>query len=291
MKDKYKGILLIILSAFCFALMNTFVRLAGDLPSIQKSFFRNFIAAIFAAVMIVKSGTSFRWNKGNLPDLLVRAIAGTVGILCNFYAVDHLVLSDASMLNKMSPFFVIIFSIFILRERVTVIQILCVAGAFLGSLLVIKPTFSNTDLLASSLGFLGGLGAGLAYTFVRKLGTKGENGNRIVFFFSAFSCLVTLPFLVFDYHPMSVNQTMILLAAGLSAAGGQFSITAAYTYAPGREISVYDYSQIIFSALLGYIMFSQIPDIWSIAGYIIICLMAVLMFLYNNRRIPQGQNC
>lgn len=284
MKDKYKGILLIILSAFCFALMNTFVRLAGDLPSIQKSFFRNFIAAIFAAVMIVKSGTSFRWNKGNLPDLLVRAIAGTVGILCNFYAVDHLVLSDASMLNKMSPFFVIIFSIFILRERVTVIQILCVAGAFLGSLLVIKPTFSNTDLLASSLGFLGGLGAGLAYTFVRKLGTKGENGNRIVFFFSAFSCLVALPFLVFDYHPMSVNQTMILLAAGLAAAGGQFSITAAYTYAPGREISVYDYSQIIFSALLGFVFFSQVPDIWSIAGYCIICLMAVLMFFYNNRR-------
>ncbi len=284
MKDKYKGILLIILSAFCFALMNTFVRLAGDLPSIQKSFFRNFIAAIFAAVMIVKSGTSFRWNKGNLPDLLVRAIAGTVGILCNFYAVDHLVLSDASMLNKMSPFFVIIFSIFILRERVTVIQILCVAGAFLGSLLVIKPTFSNTDLLASSLGFLGGLGAGLAYTFVRKLGTKGENGNRIVFFFSAFSCLVTLPFLVFDYHPMTVSQTMVLLAAGLAAAGGQFSITAAYTYAPGREISVYDYSQIIFSALLGFVFFSQVPDIWSIAGYCIICLMAVLMFFYNNRR-------
>ncbi len=284
MKDKYKGIFLIILSAFCFALMNTFVRLAGDLPSIQKSFFRNFIAAIFAAVMIVKSGTSFRWNKGNLPDLLVRAIAGTVGILCNFYAVDHLVLSDASMLNKMSPFFVIIFSIFILRERVTVIQILCVAGAFLGSLLVIKPTFSNTDLLASSLGFLGGLGAGLAYTFVRKLGTKGENGNRIVFFFSAFSCLVTLPFLVFDYHAMSVTQIVILLLAGLSAAGGQFSITAAYTYAPGREISVYDYSQIIFSALLGFVFFSQVPDIWSIAGYCIICLMAVLMFFYNNRR-------
>ena len=186
------------------------------------------------------------------------------------------------MLNKMSPFFVIIFSIFILRERVTVIQILCVAGAFLGSLLVIKPTFSNTDLLASSLGFLGGLGAGLAYTFVRKLGTKGENGNRIVFFFSAFSCLVTLPFLVFDYHAMSVTQIVILLLAGLSAAGGQFSITAAYTYAPGREISVYDYSQIIFSALLGFVFFSQVPDIWSIAGYCIICLMAVLMFFYNS---------
>ena len=291
MKDKYKGIFLIILSAFCFALMNMFVRLAGDLPSIQKSFFRNFIAAICAAFMLMKSGASFRWNKGNLPDLLVRAVAGTVGILCNFYAVDHLVLSDASMLNKMSPFFVIVFSIFILKERVTPVQVFCVAGAFLGSLLVIKPTFANADLFASVLGFIGGLGAGLAYTFVRKLGTKGENGNRIVFFFSAFSCLVTLPFLVFDYHSMSISQIGILLLAGLSAAGGQFSITAAYTYAPGREISVYDYSQIIFSALLGYIMFSQIPDIWSIAGYIIICLMAVLMFLYNNRRIVQEQNC
>ena len=291
MKDKYKGIFLIILSAFCFALMNMFVRLAGDLPSIQKSFFRNFIAAICAAFMLMKSRTSFRWNKGNLPDLLVRAVAGTVGILCNFYAVDHLVLSDASMLNKMSPFFVIVFSIFILKERVTPVQVLCVTGAFLGSLLVIKPTFANADLFASSLGFIGGLGAGLAYTFVRKLGTKGENGNRIVFFFSAFSCLVTLPFLVFDYHSMSIYQIGILLLAGLSAAGGQFSITAAYTYAPGREISVYDYSQIIFSALLGYIMFSQIPDIWSIAGYIIICLMAVLLFLYNNRRIVQEQNC
>ena len=291
MKDKYKGIFLIILSAFCFALMNMFVRLAGDLPSIQKSFFRNFIAAICAAFMLMKSRTSFRWNKGNLPDLLVRAVAGTVGILCNFYAVDHLVLSDASMLNKMSPFFVIVFSIFILKERVTPVQVLCVTGAFLGSLLVIKPTFANADLFASVLGFIGGLGAGLAYTFVRKLGTKGENGNRIVFFFSAFSCLVTLPFLVFDYHSMSIYQIGILLLAGLSAAGGQFSITAAYTYAPGREISVYDYSQIVFSALLGYIMFSQIPDIWSIAGYIIICLMAVLMFLYNNRRIVQEQNC
>lgn len=291
MKDKYKGIFLIILSAFCFALMNMFVRLAGDLPSIQKSFFRNFIAAICAAFMLMKSGTSFRWNRGNLPDLLVRAVAGTVGILCNFYAVDHLVLSDASMLNKMSPFFVIVFSIFILKERVTPVQVLCVTGAFLGSLLVIKPTFANADLFASVLGFIGGLGAGLAYTFVRKLGTKGENGNRIVFFFSAFSCLVTLPFLVFDYHSMSIYQIGILLLAGLSAAGGQFSITAAYTYAPGREISVYDYSQIVFSALLGYIMFSQIPDIWSIAGYIIICLMAVLMFLYNNRRIVQEQNC
>ena len=76
---------------------------------------------------------------------------------------------------------------------------------------------------------------------------------------------------------------MILLLAGLSAAGGQFSITAAYCYAPAREISVYDYSQIIFSAVLGFVVFGQLPDALSWLGYGIICLMAVVMFLYNKK--------
>ena len=112
MSNHTKGIVCIILSAFCFALMNAFVRLSGDLPSIQKSFFRNAIALLFAAAVLMKNGGSFRWKKGNLPLLLVRAGFGTIGILCNFYAVDHLLLSDASMLNKLSPFFAVIISYF-----------------------------------------------------------------------------------------------------------------------------------------------------------------------------------
>ena len=209
---------------------------------------------------------------------------GTLGILCNFYAVDHLVLADASMLNKMSPFFVVLFSFFLLKEKITVPQAVFVAGAFLGSLLVIKPTFSNMDFLPSLIGLAGGMGAGIAYTFVRKLSLHGEAGPVIVCFFSAFSCIVTLPFLLFDYHTMSGGQFVSLLFAGLSAAGGQFGITAAYSYAPAREISVYDYSQIIFSALLGFLVFGQIPDWLSWIGYGVICTMALLMFLYNQRK-------
>ncbi len=284
MERRYKGIIYIIISAFCFALMNAFVRLSGDMPSIQKSLFRNLVAAVFAFVILAKSGEGFKWEKGNFPLLLLRSFMGTIGIICNFYAVDHLVLSDASMLNKMSPFFVIIFSYIFLKERVSIVQALCVIGAFLGSLFVIKPSFANVNLFAASIGFLGGLGAGAAYTCVRRLGQKGEKGSRIVFFFSLFSCLVCLPWYIFDYHPMTIRQLLILVLAGLSAAGGQFAITAAYSYAPGKEISVYDYSQIIFSALLGLFIFGQIPDHLSILGYFIICLMAVLMFLYNNKR-------
>ncbi len=276
------GIIYIIFSSFCFAFMNAFVKLAGDLPAIQKSFFRNFIALIFAIIILSKNKTPFKCtNKKNYPILLIRAGIGTIGILLNFYSVDKLVLSDASMLNKMSPFFTILFSYWFLKENLTVFQISSVIVAFVGSLFIIKPSF-NLDAIPSICGLLGGMCAGLAYTAVRYLGQHGEKGPFIVAFFSAFSCAVTLPFLIFDYHPMTIQQTVFLLLAGLSAAGGQFSITAAYTYAPAKEISVYDYSQIIFAALLSLFLFNQLPDIYSFVGYIIIISTAIISFLYNN---------
>lgn len=282
---KYKGILYIILSAFCFAIMNTMVRLAGDLPSVQKSFFRNLVAFFFALAILWKNHIGFSIQKGSLKYFILRSLFGTVGILCNFYAIDHLVLSDASMLNKMSPFFVLLFSWLILGEALSWKQALIVFTAFLGSLFIIKPTFTNIDAVPAFAGLCGGLGAGIAYTMVRILGQRGEKGPFIVFFFSGFSCLVTLPYLLFAYSPMTGQQILTLLGAGLAAAFGQFSITAAYFYAPAKEISVYDYSQIIFSAIIGFVLFGQVPDRYSIFGYTVICAMALAMFFLNNKDI------
>lgn len=284
MNKRYKGILYIILSAFCFALMNMMVRMSGELPSIQKSFFRNLVAFLFAAIILYRQKLSFSGKKQNLWYLFFRAFFGTLGILCNFYAVDHLVLADASMLNKMSPFFAILFSYLILKEKVTLFQAVAVGVAFVGSLFIIKPTGGNMALGPAVIGLCGGICAGIAYTFVRVLGERGEKGPFIVCFFSGFSCLVTLPFLLFAYHPMTVMQVVSLLLAGLAAAGGQFAITAAYCCAPAREISVYDYSQILFSAVLGFFVFGQLPDLLSFIGYGVICTVAVVMFYYNNRK-------
>ena len=72
--------------------------------------------------------------------------------------------------------------------------------------------------------------------------------------------MATLPFLIFDFHPMEWWQLLCLLGAGLAATGGQFSITAAYSFAPAKEISVFDYTQIIFAAALGFIFFGELPD-------------------------------
>lgn len=285
MSQKTKGICFIILSAFCFALMNTFVRLAGDLPSMQKSFFRNLVAMLFALVILLRSEGKFHFNHKNLPGLLLRSICGTIGILCNYYAVDHLLLSDASMLGKLSPFFAILFSYFILRENITPVQLFAIAAAFCGSLFIIKPGFQSlSNSFPALIAALGALGAGIAYTMVRKLSLNGERGPFIVFFFSAFSCLICLPYLIFFYHPMSLQQIGILLLAGLSAAGGQFSITAAYSNAPAREISVFDYSQIVFAALFGFILFQQFPDGLSLIGYLMICSVSIAMFFYNKQQ-------
>ena len=283
-KGEYRGIVCLVLSAFCFALMSMFVHLAGDLPSMQKSFFRNLVAALSAVVLLLRAGEPFRIRRENLPYFLMRSIFGTMGVLCNFYAVDHLVLSDASMLNKMSPFFAILFSILILKEKISLPQVAIVIGAFIGSLLILKPSGASLVSFPALIGLIGGLGAGFAYTNVRVLGEKGEKGPFVVAFFSGFSCLVTLPYLIFDFHPMSGMQLVYLLFAGLAAAGGQFSITAAYFHAPAKEISVYDYSQILFSAAMGFIVFGQIPDVLSWIGYALICAMAVAMFFYNNRK-------
>lgn len=271
-------------AAFGFAMMSLFVKLAGDLPAFQKAFFRNFVALIFIFIMMLREKAGFIPPKEHIPDLLGRSFFGTMGLLCNFYALGKLNLSDANMLNKLSPFFAIIFSIFLLKEKPKFAQIIGVAVAFVGSLFIIKPGFDNPQVLPAVAGLLGGMGAGIAYTFVRRLGQKQENSRRIVFFFSAFSCILCLPFLIFEYERMSGLQLIYLILAGTFACIGQLGITKAYICAPAREISVYDYTQVIFAAVLGFFVFGDIPDWLSVLGYILIIGAGVAMFFYNKKR-------
>ena len=278
-----KGMLMIILSAFFFACMNVSVRLAGEIPSFQKSFFRNLVAVVFAAVILLKDHEVPKVKKQYWGPLFLRCAFGTIGILCNFYAIDHLLVADASILNKLSPFFAIIFSYLILKEKINPIQVTAVLLAFAGCLFVVKPGFQNATFLPALIGVCGGLGAGIAYTMVRVLGTQGVRGPVIVFYFSLFSCLAILPFVVLHYTPMSAGQLGSLLMAGLFAAGGQFTITAAYTYAPAGKISIFDYSQILFATLLGFFLFGESPDKFSFMGYGMIILASLGMFIYNMR--------
>lgn len=288
--SKWKGVFCIVLAAFFYSLMSLFVRMSGDLPVYQKSFFRNLVAAFVAFILLAKSG-NFKIQKGSLPALLGRSIAGTVGIVCNFYAIDHMNISDASILNKLAPFFSVLFSVFILKEKASWKEWLLVSVAFSGAVIIARPSFGLEQSFPAIVGVVGGLGAGLAYTFVRYLGKRGERKSMIVFFFSAFSCLAMLPMVIFDYQPMTGMQVLWLLLAGGAASGAQFSVTAAYSYAPAKDISVYDYSQVLFAAVWGALFLSQFPDWWSLVGYAVIIGAAVVKWLLSrDRKVDKSEN-
>ena len=282
---RYKGIICIVGSAFCFATMNLFLHLAGDLPFWQKGFFRNAIALFLALAILLKEKKTkpAKITKKNFPLLLGRAAFGTAGLLCNFYCVDHMNISDASMLNKLAPFFAIVFSAIFLKEKAKWYQWAAVVIAFAGSLFIVKPSF-GLQVFPAIIGVCGGLGAGVAYTCVRRLGSMEDTpGALIVFFFSAFSVILLGPIVAFTYVPMTLKQWIFLLLTGISASGGQFLVTAAYTYAPAKEISVYDYSQVIFAAIWGMLFLGQLPDLFSVLGYIIIVSVAVAMYIRTKK--------
>lgn len=286
-KSLRKGVLCILLSAFGFALMAMFVRLAdvcgnGQLPAVQKALFRNLVAAGIAGWAFFRRPSSVG-RKVTIPqtpgvwsDLILRCIFGSVGIFANFYALTHIPVGNAMALNRTAPFFTLLMGWILLGQRMSLRQMLCVTGAFAGAMLVIKP---GTGLLSGHalIGLFGGFGAGAAYAFLHKLGKSGIDGAFIIFFFSVFSCVACVPFLVCGFVPMSLLQVGVLLAAGACAALGQFGITWGYRFAEPRQVSVYDYTGIIFAAILGFLAFGQIPDALSLIGFAVIIIMGLLL--------------
>ena len=134
-KDYLKGVLYILISAFSFALMALFVRLSGDIPFIQKTFFRNIVAFVITVFSIVagifKGGIAqYKIPKESWSFLLLRSIAGSIGIFGNFYAIDHLILADASILNKMAPFYTVLFCFLLLKEKIKIVPLFAIITAF-----------------------------------------------------------------------------------------------------------------------------------------------------------------
>lgn len=123
MRQHTKGIACMLFSAASFSLMNVCVHMAGDLPAMQKSFFRNLIALGVSLSLILWKRTPLRIPKGQFRHLFSRSFFGTIGVVCNYYSVDHMLLSDATMLNKMSPFFSALFAVWILKEKITWVHV------------------------------------------------------------------------------------------------------------------------------------------------------------------------
>ena len=276
-----KGIFCIIIAGFGFALMSLFVKLSGDLPSIQKGFFRNIIAVFISSIPLIK-----HWKVINTPRnntgwlvLISRSVFGTIGLVLNFYAISHISLADSSIIQKLSPFIIIILSYIFFKEEMTRFQVFAIIIAFIGITLIIKPSGNNIISMGALAALLGALCAGIAYTCVRYLGTHNISGEFIIFFFSSLSSLMLLPYLILDYRTMTFYQLSMLLLAGISATIGQYGVTFAYKFAAAKNISVFDYSQVLFSGIFGYMFFGEFPDFQSLIGYVIVISVGIVLVL------------
>jgi drug/metabolite transporter (DMT)-like permease len=282
--SKPKAIIMMLISSFSFALMQLLAKMSGDLPVAQKLFFRNLLGVILLGAIIWYKGAKPLGKKHHRKWLITRSIFGTLGVATNLYAVSHMNLADSTMLNRFSPFFVMILAVIFLKESIRKEHLYSLAAAFVGILLIIKPSFT-VDALPALVGFSSALFAGSAYVVLRFLKDK-EEPLTIVFFFSLFSCIVSLPLTLIQYQAPTAEQWLALTGFGLFALGGQYFITTAYKYAPAGEISIYGYVTVIFSALLGNLVLAEMPDIWSWIGISIVLLSAFFLYRVNLSKVP-----
>lgn len=282
MSNKNKAILLMVISSFTAALVSVAIKYSGNLPFYEKSFFRNIITLITTIFIITKTKGSFFGKSGNRKFLFFRALCGTLGVWCSYYAINHMLLANATVLGKLSPFFVIIFSFVFLKEGISKYHIIAMVIAFIGVLFIVKPSAQDgivVSLIALASGVLGG---GVA-TFLRFL-RKRENANTIVFFYAFTSAMLSIPLMIYKFDMPNLEQFIALLLAGVFASCTQFALTTAYKYAPAKEISIFGYSNVIFVTFIGFIIWNNIPDEYSFIGYGLIIFGSFLMFMFNKKK-------
>lgn len=272
------AIAMILLASLSFSLVAVMVRLSGDVPLYEKVFFRGVVmVAAMAAIAVRRRENPFAVTP-RVHLLLLRSAFGTAAMFLYFFAIEHLALADAAVLNNLSPFFVAIFAVVFLKERLMRYTVPVLLLAFAGAMFVVKPKFS-LEVVPAIAGLLSAAGSGAAYTLVRFL--RGyEPPYRIVMYFSVVSVIVALPPMLGNFVMPEGTQWIYLLGAGVFATTGQMALTIGYHHAPAVRISIYTYAQIIYAYILGLVLWREMPDVLSIAGTVLIIGAAV----YNYRR-------
>ncbi|WP_125153058.1 DMT family transporter [Clostridium rectalis] len=273
------AVFFMLISSLCFAIMAALVKMSGEVPTLEKAFFRNFVSLIISTIMIIYNRANPLGKKENRKYLIARGVLGTIGMIAYFYCIDNMLLADSSMLNKMNPFFITIFAVVFLKEKLTSIQIPALVIAFIGAIFIIKPKF-DISVIPAFIGFMSAAFAGAAYTVVRFLGNK-EKHYTIVFYFSFISTVLPLPFMLMNFKILTFCQLFMLIGAGTFAAIAQFALTISYKYAKASEVSIYNYTNIIFSQVIAFILWKEVPDKFSIIGYILIIASSILVFTHS----------
>lgn len=281
-QNKKLAAIYMMFSASSFATMQFFVKLtANQIPLFEQVLVRNLIITLmmFYTLYKYKNVDKLKVAEGARLALLVRSFCGFMGVVLFFYTLRKMNLADASALQKSAPFFVILFSSLILKEKLTKEKAVAIVTAFIGILFVVKPRFSS-DMLPSMLALLAAVFSGMAHTMIAFMRDK-VHSHVIIFYFGLFSCCCAIPMVITNFVLPTPQQLLWLLGIGIFGGLGQNFLTAAYKLAPAGEVSIYNYTNIVLLTLVGFIFFKEVPDFWSVLGILLIIGSGVGVYRFN----------
>ncbi len=279
MNKKYKGIILILLAALFFSLMATTVKSVNEFPLIQKVFFRNFIGVLILSGFVLRDKKILKVNNKLL--LTGRCAFGLTGVFLYYWSLSLLNLSEAVVINKLSPFFVIVLGGLILKEKIKPAQFLAVFIALAGIVVLLRPQM-NIDMFPAIIGLTGALAAAGAYTIIREL-RHSDSPMTIVFYFCLSSTVITLPFLIGQFVMPNMMELVQLTMIGVFALIAQLLMTNAYHFAPASQLSIYTYMNIIFSTLWGVLFWNESLSSTFLIGAGLIIFAGFINFYTANK--------
>jgi drug/metabolite transporter (DMT)-like permease len=275
-----------IVAGFFFALMATGVQVASEhLPSAIVVFFRNLVALIFITPFAMRSGWQGLRTK-RFGEHFIRTAAGLGSMYCFFTAIHHLRLSDAVLLQYTLPLFVPLVEAAWLREPMPRKFWGPIILGFAGVVLVLKPgagLFHGASLIGLSAGLL----SAVAQTGVRRM-TSTEPPSRIIFYFSLLSTFTSSLPAALKWVPPSLIQLGILILVGACATVAQTLMTRAYSCAPASEVGAFTYVNVAFAMLFDWVRLGRLPDVYSVAGALLICGAGVGMLRLGRRPVVRA---
>lgn len=277
------GILLMLLASLFFAMMGAFVKVASKtVPFFEVAFFRSLISFLLLASFIRFKKIPIKAT--NWTGIFIRSVSGCAAFVCYFYALSRINLADAVLLNYTSPIFTVLLAAVFLGEALTGRVLSYLGVAFLGVILVLKPT-GDFASLGGIAGLLSGFLAAIAYVQVKQL-SKSENSWTIVFFFTLLSTGLTLPFLLIKAVWPSPMTWLALFGVGASGAIAQMCMTASYRRAPASLGSIVSLTTVLIAAVFGLCFFREGLDSWSILGGLLILLSSAFIYVQSPAREP-----
>jgi drug/metabolite transporter (DMT)-like permease len=255
--------------------------LGNELPAMEILFFRSAIGFLFVLPLFARNPLEpFRTKRPGMH--LLRGAVGAVGNACFFWTITHMLLADAMALQFSRPLFMIPLAVFLLGETVGLRRTAVAAVGFAGIVLYARP-FTGGFEPDAFVGALGALAGGLVVICIKRLATT-EPTRVIMFYYAFWNALFALvPAMLFWVTP-TLPQLALLTVVGFLGIGGQSLITHGLTMGEATVLVPLDYSRIIYSAALGYLLFNEIPGPWSFAGMALIVACSLYLVLTEKRR-------